>query len=95
MIISVNQHIPNATIEKTIWLKSRANWDAIDQACKALNISEAILDQHPMHKLNSMLMLILERHIPRKVIKIRTNDQPWFDDACRRSYHDKQRSINI
>ena len=73
LLITTSQMQP---LKKTIWLKSRANWDAIDQACKALNISEAILDQHPMHKLNSMLMLILERHIPRKVIKIRTNNQP-------------------
>ena len=32
VIVSVNQLIPNATIEKIIWLKSKANWDAIDEA---------------------------------------------------------------
>ena len=95
MIVAVNQYIPNATIEKTIWLKSRANWDAIDEACRVFNISECIQDQHPMHKLNRMLMSILERLVPRKIIKIRTNDQPWFNDTCRRAYHDKQRSFNI
>ena len=66
MVVSVNQYIPNATIEKRIWLKSRANWDAVDEACRALNISETIQDQHPTHKLNRMLMSVLERHIPKK-----------------------------
>ena len=94
MNLSVNQHIPNATIAKTVWLKSRANWDAVDQACGALNISEALLDQHPMRRLNQMLMPILERYVPRKTIRIRTNDQPWFDDTCRRAYHDKQTRFN-
>ena len=95
MNISVNQYVPNSVIEKKVWLKSRANWDPIDQACKALNISEAIQDQHPMHRLNQMLLPILERHVPRKIIKIRTNDQPWFDDTCRRAYHDKQTKFNV
>ena len=95
MNVSVNQHIPNATIEKRIWLKSRANWDAIDQDCVALNISEAISDPNPMFTLNRMLMPILERHIPRKVIKIRTSDQPWFDETCRRAYHNKQTNYKI
>ena len=95
MNISVNQYVPSSVVEKVVWLKSRANWDAIDIACKALNISEAIQDQRPMHRLNQMLMPILERHVPRKVIKIRTNDQPWFDDTCRRAYHDKQTKFNI
>ena len=93
--ISVNQHIPNTTMEKTVWLKSRANWDRIDQACKALNISEIINDPHPMSKLNQMLIAIAERYIPRKVIKIRTNDQPWFNEACRQAYHDKQARFNV
>ena len=94
MSISVNQYIPNATIEKLVWLKSRANWDAIDQECSILNISEAIHDDHPMGRFNHMLMSILERHIPRRIIKIRTNDKPWFDDSCRRAYHDKQTKLN-
>ena len=94
MNISVNQYVPNATIEKKVWLKSRANWDAIDQACAALNISEVLLDEHPMRRLNRMLMPILERHVPRKTIKIRTNDKPWFDDTCRRAYHEKQTRFN-
>ena len=94
MNISVNQYVPNSTIEKKVWLKSRANWDAIDQECKTLNISEALRDEHPMRRLNQLLMPILERHVPRKIIRIRTNDKPWFDDTCRRAYHDKQTKFN-
>ena len=95
MNVSVNQHIPSATIEKRIWLKSRANWDAIDHDCAGLNISEALSDPNPMSKLNGMLISILGRHVPRKVIKIRTSDQPWFDESCRLAYHNKQTKFKI
>ena len=70
MNISVNQYVPNSTIEKKVWLKSRVNWDAIDQECKTLNISEALRDENPMRRLNQLLMPILERHVPRKIIRI-------------------------
>ena len=95
MEISVNQYVPNATIEKTVWLKSRGNWAALKHCCQNLNISNVISNANPMHKLNSMLMAMCERYIPRKIIKIRTNDQPWFDDNCRRAYHDKQTKFNL
>ena len=41
-----------------------------------------------------MLMAILIRCVPKKVINFRTNDQPWFDDTCRRAHHDKQTKFN-
>lgn len=80
MDVSVNQYIPNATIGKTVWLKSRTNWDRIIEACQVLNISDAVLDPDPK-KLNKMLMAIIVRYIPRKAIKFRANDQPCFDDC--------------
>ncbi|MEL7520149.1 MAG: reverse transcriptase family protein, partial [Cyanobacteria bacterium J06553_1] len=93
--VSVNQRIPRSTIEKRIWLKSRANWEAIDQDYAALNISDAIKDQSPVSKLNEMMRSISERHIPQRVIKIRTSDKPWFDENCRRAHHNKQTKYNI
>ena len=92
--IAVNQHIPNATIQRRVWLKSRADWIGCEDSCRALNISDAISDPHPMAKLNDMLSTILARHVPSRIIKIRTNDQPWFDESCRRAYHDKQSKFN-
>ena len=94
MDIAVNQYIPNATIEKRVWLKSRADWVGCEQSCQALSISDAISDPHPMAKINNMLSTVLARHVPSKIIKIRTNDQPWFDESCRRAYHDKQTKFN-
>ena len=92
--IAVNQYIPNATIEKNVWLKSRADWAGCEQSCRALNISDAISDPNPKGKINSMISSVLTRHVPSKIIKIRTNDQPWFDESCRRAYHDKQTKFN-
>ena len=53
-----------------MWLKSRANWDCVDQACLVLNIVNAISIPYPMTKINQVLMAILVRHTPRKAIKI-------------------------
>ena len=60
-----------------------------------LNFSDAISDPHPMARTNNMLSSIMSRHIPTRIIKIRTSDQPWFDVSCRRAYHDKQTKFNI
>ncbi|MEL7079479.1 MAG: reverse transcriptase family protein, partial [Cyanobacteria bacterium J06582_2] len=93
--VRVNQRIPSATIEKRIWLKSRANWDAIEQEFAALNISDIIRNPSPIAKLNEMMLFIVERHIPRRVIKIRTSDKPWFNENCRRAQQNKQTKFNI
>lgn len=83
MNISVICNIPNATTGKTVWLKSAANRDRINEASQTLNISDTISYQVPK-KLNEMLMVILVRYIPREDTKFRTNDQPRLDDTRRR-----------
>ena len=92
--ISVNQYIPNATIEKRVWLKSRACWDGCEASCQALNFTQVLSDSHPMAKANELLYTVLATHVPSKIIKIRTNDQPWFNESCRQAYHDKQTKFN-
>ena len=94
MDISVNQYIPNATIERRVWLKSRADWIRCEESCQALNVSEAISDPRPMAKTNDMLSTVMARHIPSRIIKIRTSDLPWFDESCRQAYHEKQTKFN-
>ena len=94
MNIDVNQYIPNATIERRVWLKSRADWIGCEESCQALNFSDAITDPRPMAKTNDMLSTVMARHIPSRIIKIRTSDLPWFDESCRRAFHEKQTKFN-
>ena len=41
-----------------------------------------------------MISTVLTRHVPSMIIKICTCDQPWFDESCKRVYHDKQTTFN-
>ena len=61
MDISVNQYIQNATIEKNVWLKSRADWIGYEESFRALNFSNAISNPHPMAKANDMLSAVMAR----------------------------------
>ena len=35
-------------------------------------------------------MLLVGRFVPTKVIRVRNNDKPWFDDKCRHDFGPKQ-----
>ena len=93
--IEVNQHIPNCSFKKTVWLKSRANWDALAAECNAINVTAILRSENIMHALNHVLLEICSRHMPRKTILFRTNDQPWFDESCRRAHHHKQTLFHV
>ena len=93
--IEVNQHIPNCTFKKTVWLKSRANWDALAAECDAINVTAILRSENSMRALNHVLLEACNRHIPRKTILLRTNDQPWFDESCRRAHHRKQTLFHV
>ena len=93
--IEVNQHIPNCTFMKTVWLKSRANWDALAAECDAINVTAILRSENSMRALNHVLLEACNRHIPRKTILLRTNDQPWFDESCRRAHHRKQTLFHV
>ena len=36
------------------------------------------------------MSLLVVRYVPTKVIRVRNNDKPWFDDQCRRAFDLKQ-----
>ena len=93
--IEVNQHIPNCTFTKTVWLKSRANWDALAAECDAINVTAILRSENSMRALNHVLLEACNRHIPRKTILLRTNDQPCFDESCRRAHHRKQTLFHV
>ncbi|XP_064095195.1 uncharacterized protein LOC135207395 [Macrobrachium nipponense] len=86
MVISVNQYIPKSTTGKMVWLKSRANWDPINEACQALHISDAIFDPDPK-KFSDMLMAILISQVSGKVTNFRTNGQPGTCHIVERNYN--------
>ena len=45
--------------------------------------------------LNSILISIIDRRIPTKVIKSKFKDRVWFNDDCRQAYNDKQTAYKL
>ena len=48
---------------------------------------------NPVEVLNEHLLLLVERFVPTKVVRVRNKDKPWFDDQCRHAFGLKQELI--
>ena len=87
--IEVNQHIPNCTFKKTVWLKSHTNWDALAAECDAINVTAILRSENSMHALNHVLLDACNRHIPRKTMN--------FSEArgeANRIFHEAEKRYN-
>ena len=78
-----------------IWLKIRTNWDVLIAERNTIDITAILRNENIMQILNYGLLEACKRHIPRKTILFLTNDQPCFDESCRRAHHHKQTLLNI
>ena len=45
---------------------------------------------NPVERLNVHLSLLVKRFVPTKVIRVRNNEKPWFNDDCRLAFDIKQ-----
>ena len=45
---------------------------------------------NPVEVLHEHLSLLVVRCVPTKIIRVRNNDKPWFDDQCRHDFGLKQ-----
>ena len=48
------------------------------------------LSDNPVEVLNERLCLLVGCYVPTKVIRVRNQDKPWFDDQCRHAFGLKQ-----
>ena len=85
-----NFKVPKFTMSRRIYLKSRANWNNI--ACDLRNVSwsDIFKSDSPDVALNDALMHIITRRIPSKIIKKRSQDKVWFNEACQDVFNRKQ-----
>ena len=51
-----------------------------------LSITKLMLSDNPVEVLNEHLSLLVGRYVPTKVICVRNNDKPWFDDQGRYAF---------
>ena len=83
--ISMAQAIPNLCDSRRVILKHRVNWSAVCDAICVLPWRSIWSADNPVERLNEHLSQLVECFVPTKVIRVRNNDKPWFDDDCRRN----------
>ena len=88
--ISTNQRVPNFCVSKTVYQKSRIPWDALREDVSDLPWPLILSSEQPITLFNQLISTIVDRRIPKIVIKIRNNDEPWFDRECRLAFDRKQ-----
>ena len=86
---------PNIQFARTVFLKSRADWDGAVRDFGNIRWSGIFHDPNPMDKLNTELVGIVNRRVPTKIIRSRLRDKVWFNDDCRVAFQDKQTAYNL
>ena len=94
-IIKIKQPIPAVNFSRKIYLKSQADWNSILHDLSILDWSNLYHQEDLISNLNSMLIRVIERHIPSRVITFRNKDKAWFDDDCRRAHLDKHEAFRL
>ena len=84
------QSAPVASITKTVFLKSRVNWNEVCSDVRDLPWHNIVSSTDPVDTLNNAFCKIIEHRIPTKVIRLRSGDKPWFDAGCRHAHCEKQ-----
>ena len=88
--LDICQRVPEFTIRREVYLKSRANWGAITDAMSSLPWSSIRSSADPGLELDRHVSHVVRSHVPSRIITVRSQDKPWFDDSCRRAYQLKQ-----
>lgn len=85
--------LPDVTLSRIVYLKSRANWAGINADLNDVCWSGIYNADCPVSSLNDALISISNRRIPHKTIRSRRNDKAWFNDNCRAAQRDKQEAF--
>ena len=89
-VISITQADPNLCVSRKVFLKHQVNWNTVCGAIQDLPWSNIRSADNPVEVLKELLLLLVGRFVPTKVIRLRNNDKPWFDDQCRHAFGLKQ-----
>ena len=78
--VSMAQEVPNLCVSRKVFLKHQVNWNTDCGAILELPWRNIWLSDDPVEVLNEHLSLLVGRYVSTKVIRVRNNDKPWFDD---------------
>ena len=93
--IKINQSIPNVCTSRKKNLKSRADWDGINQDLLNTDWCTTYRSDDMVSSLNDILTNIIRRRIPTRILKFRMKDKAWFNDDCRNAYNEKQSAFHL
>ena len=89
-VITTAQAVPNLCVSRKVFPKHQVNWNTVCGAMRDLPCCNIWSSDNPVEDLNEHLSLLVGRYVPTKIIRVRNNDKPWFDDVCRRAFDLKQ-----
>ena len=84
------QAVPNLCVSRKVFLKHQVNCNTVCDAIRELPWRNIWLSDNLVEVLNEHLSLLVGGYAPTKVIRVRNNDKPWFDDQCRNAFALKQ-----
>ena len=94
-IIRTEQVVPEVSSSRKIYLKSQANWVAVQRDLKHLNWSNLLHQDDASEPLSADCLEIIDRHVPSRTVTFRNKDRAWFNNDCRRAYLEKQEAYNL
>ena len=94
-IIRTEQVVPEVCSSRKIYLKSQGNWDGILRDLSQLNWSHYYHQDDPIEPLSNIIVEILDRRIPSRVVTFCNKDKAWFNNDCKRAYLEKQEAYNL
>ena len=92
MTVQLTHPRPNDCVRREVYLKQRADWTAIEDAVARLPWGRIVSQDNPIDLLNSHTARILDRMVPKTVVRVRSWDRPWFDAECRLIFDEKQQA---
>ena len=88
--ISCSLRVPDVHLSRTVLRKAGVSWEDVLSDLRDLDWPEIYRSVDPVATLEGAVCRIIAARVPTVTIRVRSRDEPWFDDVCRRAYERKQ-----
>ena len=89
-VLLMAEAVPNLCVSRKVFLKHQVNWNTVCGAMHYLPWRNIWSAHNAVEVLNEHLLLLVERFVPTKIIRLSNKDKPRFDDQCRHAFGIKQ-----
>ena len=93
--VQLNFPIPNFTLIRQVFIKSKINWEGIYRAFNAIVWRDIYKAPCPVTALNTIILDMISKYVPIKTLRSRSHDKAWFNDLCYQAYRDKHTAYNL